>query len=314
MKTHRLGPLGPDLTVVGYGGWELGGRVDRTERPEDELVEAVLAAFRSGINWVDTAETYGAGRSERIVGRACAEWDGEVFVASKLAPIPSSSGSGFEPWQVRWGAERTLSRLGRDSIDLYMLHWPDEQVDLRSTWSAMASLVEDGLASAIGLSNFPLELVEVCGAIRRVDFLQVEFSLLNHAAAPLLAWCGQRGIAGLTYGSLGYGILAGTRRASPGDDGSDFYLDLFADGRLAGNLRSAGELVTLAGELGCSAAQLALAWTLHQPGVACALAGSRNAAHIQENASAGDISLSDEQLQLIDAALGGRRPTSSAQS
>jgi methylglyoxal reductase len=312
MRTHSLGPLGPGLTVVGYGGWELGGRVDRPELPEDELVEAVLAAFRAGINWVDTAETYGAGRSERIIGRACAVWGEKVLVASKLAPIPSSSGSGFEPWQVRWGAERTLTRLQRDRIDLYLLHWPDERVDLQSTWEAMAGLVEDGLVAAIGLSNFPRELIEVCARIRRVDCVQVEFSLLNRSSAALLAWCERQGITGLAYGSLGYGLLTGDRRASPGDDGSDWYQDLFAGDRLPAHLRSAEALAAQAAEFGCSPGQLALAWALHQPGVSCVLAGSRNPLHIQENAAAGDISLSDEQLSLIDAGLGGDHPESVA--
>jgi methylglyoxal reductase len=300
VRKHQIGEGGPDLTVVAYGGRELGSRADQFDWLEDRLVAAILTAFHAGINWVDTAEIYGAGQSERVIGKACGEWDGKVFIASKLAPIPSSSGSGYEPWQVRWGTERTLTRLGRDRIDAYMLHWPDQHVDVRETWQAMASLVEDGLLGIIGLSNFPRELVEVCEGIRHVDFVEVEFSLLNQRAAELLAWCQEQGIAGLAYGSLGYGILTGARRALPADSGNDWFQHIFAPDRFPSHLRLADGLAALAHEYDCTTGQLALAWTLHQPGVDCVVAGSRDPQHIKENALAGVMSLSAEQLDRIN--------------
>jgi aryl-alcohol dehydrogenase-like predicted oxidoreductase len=297
-----------DLSVIGYGGWELGGRVDRPERPEGELVDAVLEALASGINWIDTAETYGAGRSERIVGRAVREWKQPVMIASKLAPIPSSSGSGFEPWQVRWGLQRALTRIGQDHVDIYMLHWPDPNVEVSQTWEAMAELVEGQMVKWIGLSNFPEKLVAECERIRHVDVVEVEFSLLRREAEKLIQWCATQGIGVFTYGSLAYGILTTSRHSAPNDDGGDWYKDLFAASQMAETRPKLAQLASIASEVGCTPGQLALAWTANQPGVTAALAGSKNPVHIRENAAAGDIVIDSSALVRVGAIFAAPAP------
>ncbi len=299
MNRRRLGTLGPELSAVGYGAWEIAGRVDREELPGPVAIDAIHAALDAGIDWIDSAETYGAGRSERLVGAACAEWEGDVRVATKLAPIPSSSGSGFEPWQIAWGVRRSLRRLRRGQIDICMLHWPDPHVDLRRTWEALARLADDGLVGSIGLSNFPRELVETCEAIRHVDCLEVEYSLLNRTEEELIAWAGDQGIGVITYGALAYGLLTGARRSAPPQ--LDWYDWLFAPDRLPANLELADAAGAIARDAGCTAGQLALAWAIHQPGVAVTLAGSTNPAHVRENALAGALALDADAVDRLRA-------------
>ena len=134
------------------------------------------AAVDSGINWIDTAEVYGGGRSEELVGRAL-EGTRDVMVFTKVAPHPQ--GSGFNPSGVRGAAEKSLKRLSREAIDLLQLHWPDTTTPVEETWEAMSALVDDGLVRAIGVSNFGRDLIERCERIRHVDSLQPPFSMLR---------------------------------------------------------------------------------------------------------------------------------------
>ena len=124
MRIRRLGSSGPDISVIGLGAWEAGGDAWGPNPDEAELVAAYHAAFDAGITWVDTAEVYGAGVSEGIVGTALAERRDAVVLATKVAPAPE--GHGFRPDQVRAACDASLERLGTDVIDLYQLHWPDE--------------------------------------------------------------------------------------------------------------------------------------------------------------------------------------------
>ena len=139
MRTTQLGSNGPDLSVIGYGAWEAGGTNWGPNESDEAVVEAIRAALDAGINWIDTAEVYGKGVSESLVGRAIGGRRDEVIVASKVAPEPE--GSGFRPKQVRAACEGSLARLGIDVIDLFQLHWPDDSgIPVEDTWGAMAEL------------------------------------------------------------------------------------------------------------------------------------------------------------------------------
>ena len=124
MRTAKLGSRGPDLSVIGFGAWEAGmGREWDDAPPEEQVVEAIAMVFEPGINWIDTAEVYGNGTSEHLVGRAVAGRRDEVSIATKVAPAPD--GTGFRPDQVHEACRKSLERLSTDRIDLYQLHWPD---------------------------------------------------------------------------------------------------------------------------------------------------------------------------------------------
>ena len=126
MRRNRLGSRGPEVSVIGFGAWEAGGGSEWGESPpEEQVLEAIRTVFETGIDWIDTAEVYGRGRSEELVARAIEGRRDEILIFTKVAPQPD--GSGFRAAQVRSACEASLRRLGTDHIDLYQLHWPDER-------------------------------------------------------------------------------------------------------------------------------------------------------------------------------------------
>jgi aryl-alcohol dehydrogenase-like predicted oxidoreductase len=303
----RLGSKGPELSVVGFGAWEAGkGSEWGDAPPEDQIIEAIRTVLETGINWIDTAEVYGRGTSEELVGRALGDRRDEVLIATKVAPRPG--GTGFRPQQVAEACRKSLKRLGTDRIDIYQLHWPDSTgVPVEETWGAMAALVDDGLVGAIGLSNFDRQLIERCLEVRHVDSLQQEFSMLALADRELIRWCGTVGIGVLAYGPLSYGLLTGAMTMETTFAEHDFrghgetYEALFAPEQRRAALTVVDGMRATAERIGCTVSQLALAWTFHQDGVTAAIAGSRNPAHVRDNAAAGDIVLDQATLAELEA-------------
>ena len=309
MRTRRLGSQGPEMSVVGFGAWEAGGGFEWGQAPPEEQIRGAIAAiFDCGIDWIDTAEVYGKGRSEELVAKAVGGRRDEIVIASKVAPSPE--GSGFRPDEVRSACEGSLRRLQTDRLDLYQLHWPDgTRVPLEDTWGAMVSLVEDGLVRHIGVSNFDQTLIEQCEAIRHVDSLQQEFSMLQRQDRDLIRWCGEQGTGVLSYGPLAFGLLTGAITDETVFDKGDFRADeesdaLFGSG-FERSLAVVERLRPIAERLGISLAQLALAWNVHQPGVTVAIAGSRNPEHVRSNAAAGDVELDQATHSELDAVLSG---------
>jgi aryl-alcohol dehydrogenase-like predicted oxidoreductase len=308
MQVRKLGSNGPEISVIGYGAWEAGGTQWGPNESDDTVIEAIRAGLDAGIDWIDTAEVYGDGVSEQLVGRAIAGRSG-ITIASKVAPSPE--GSGFRPEEVRKACDASLGRLGIERIDLYQLHWPDESgVPIEDTWGAMTELQDLGKVRCIGVSNFDRGLIERCLAIRHVDSLQPEFSMLDRRNAESIGWCGDQGVGVVSYGPLAYGLLTGRIgrattfepgdwRGRPQDEGP------FAD--LEGSLSIVERLRPIAERVSCELGQLALAWNVHQSGVTAAIAGTRNARHARSNAAAGDIELDGPTLAELDRILEGER-------
>lgn len=310
MKTRKLGSSGPEISVVGYGSWEAGGHAWGPEVPDERTIEAIQTGVNSGINWIDTAEVYGGGRSEELVGKALQGRD-DVMVFTKVAS--ANAGTGYKPDQVRAAAEASLRRLSREVIDLYQIHWASNEVPLEETWGAMAQLVDDGLVRYIGVSNFNRERIEACEKVRHVDSLQPHFSMLHQEGRDdLFPFCKSNGTGIITYGPLAYGLLTGalSKDTKFGDDdwrggghGMRYYDQLFAGDKFHKNLDKVAELKPIADRLGITVAQLALAWVFHQKGVTGAIAGSRSPEHVKDNAGAGSVKLSQSDLEEIDAIL-----------
>ncbi len=305
MQTKRLGSAGPEISVVGFGAWEFGGDVWGPNPPVEEAVSTIRVALDAGITWIDTAEAYGDGTSEELVGRGIEGRRDEVVVATKVAPRPG--GTGFRADEIRRACEQSMKRLGVDRIDLYQLHWPDGRVPLEETWEAMAGLVDQKLVGHIGLSNFGREQIELCERIRHVDSLQPHFSMLHVANRDLIRWCGEQGTGVVTYGSLAYGLLTGAINLETqfddwrsGGGGVSYYRDMFAPGKKERSLAVVDGLRPIAERLGITVGQLGLAWTFHQPGVTSAIAGTRNPKHLRENAEAGEVTLDDATLAEIE--------------
>jgi aryl-alcohol dehydrogenase-like predicted oxidoreductase len=311
VQRAKLGSQGPEISVVGFGAWEAGGDAWGPNESDRRVIDAMRAGLDAGIDWIDTAEVYGDGTSERLVGRAIEGRRDQVTVATKVAPKPD--GTGFRPDEVRRACRQSLGRLGVDRIDLYQLHWTADDVPVEDTWGAMAGLVDEGLVRAIGVSNHDRALIERCRKIRHVDSLQPNFSMLHLENRDLIRWCGEQGIGVVSYGPLAYGLLTGAITLDTEFDARDWrsgmlwrggnYRRMFAPGRKARSLAVVDGMRPIAGRLDVTVAQLALAWTIHQPGVTAGIAGSRNPDHVRQNAGAGDVGLDDATLKELDELL-----------
>jgi aryl-alcohol dehydrogenase-like predicted oxidoreductase len=314
MKTRTLGKDGPEISVVGYGAWEAGGADWGPNASDDAVVESMRVIFDVGINWIDTAEVYGQGRSEELVARAVAGNRDEVLIFTKVAP--DDEGSGIRPEEIRKAIRGSLSRLQTDHVDLYQVHWPDDRIPVEDTWGAMAEVVREGLALHIGVSNFDRPRIERCLPIHPVTSVQNQFSLIHQDdRAELLPWLARQGAGYLAYAPLGFGLLTGALGPEatfhPGDwrgrqraGSSEEGVGPFSPGNFEWNLERVERLRSVAERLGIPVSTLALAWAVHQEGVTAAIAGSRNATHVRSNAAAGDVTLDATTLAEIDSIFG----------
>ena len=311
MDRREVGSSGVAISRIGLGGYELGPEPD--EEPDvARAVRVIETGIENGINWLDTSENYLDTHNEEVIGAALAQVDDEFLVASKVAPRPgvTGGGSGFRRDQVLSACRGSLQRLGRDHLDVYFLHWPDETgVPLEETWGAMAELAETGLVRAIGLSNYTIEDVERCHAQRPVDAVQVGLNLCYyHEELPSIARCGELGIAATIFEPLASGILSGktleqVRAAWPGRwRETDWYKEELGT-KAEQNFAVVDGIRPIAQELGASVAQVALAWVLHQEGVTAAIAGSRSGGHMHENAGAAALALPGHVRDEIDQAI-----------
>jgi aryl-alcohol dehydrogenase-like predicted oxidoreductase len=309
MEMRELGATGPWISSVGFGSWEAGGSEWGPNDSDERVIHAMRAGFDAGMNWIDTAEVYGPHRSEELVGRAVAG-RGDVLVFTKVAP--KDEGSGFRPEQVKEAIRGSISRLGLDHVDLYQLHWPDETgVPIEDTWGAMAQLQDEGLARYIGVSNFDRSQIERCLAIRQVDSVQNEFSLLAQGdRAELLPWLAERSITYLAYSPMGAGILTGALAADHAFSSTDWRSgrlsgeeqgELFRPGTFQKNVAKVERLRAIAERLETTPAALALRWVVAVSPTTVAIAGSRDPAHARSNARAGELRLDASTLAEIDA-------------
>ncbi|MDP9243066.1 MAG: aldo/keto reductase [Actinomycetota bacterium] len=305
MELRELGSSGVVVSSIGFGGWELEGE---EKTPASEARALIEASVESGANWLDTAEVYHENRNETLIGTALEGMRDEVLISSKVAPQPD--GTGLRPEQVHRAARASLDRLGTDRIDIYFLHWPDEGVSLDETWGAMSELVEQGHVRAIGLSNYSTEEIERTHAQWPVDVIQQGLSMVDHLEErPVIARAGELGIGTVVYEPLASGVLSGgvssgaDIKARFGDDIEEwpFFKRLFAPGKIENTLELLENVGRIGERLGATAAEVAIAWVLHQPGVSSAICGTTNIAHVRDNAAAAEIKLSEEDLAELEA-------------
>lgn len=301
MPRRRLGEHGPEIGVVGIGTWSMGGswRMGWGTQSTADSVAALEAAFARGVDWVDTAPVYGLGVAERVL-RAPLAAHPEVRVFSK-AGFVGDSGVDLSPASVRQQFEGSLERLGRDRLDLYQLHWPDEHVPIESTWEAMCALRDEGLVGAIGISNHTRAEVERAHRVGRVDMLQLRYSLLDRRAeADLIPWALEHGAGVLAYSPLASGLLGG--RFDPERMAADdwrrtddrFQLELAA-------MPAAIEALRHAAEPGGEAAA-AIAWSLAMPGITAAIAGVRRAPDVAGLVRAATLGLGEDAIRMLSEA------------
>ncbi len=284
------------VSAIGLGAWQFGtaewGYGEDYAR--DEALKIVRRALELGVNLVDTAELYGFGRSERIVGEAIKGHRDQVFLATKLFPVGL-------PLQVASRARGSARRLGVDRIDLYQQHWPSPMFPPGATMPRMRKLVESGLVTHVGVSNHSLAQWQAAEKSFGGPVLsnQVKFNLLERGPMlDLVPWARENGRVVIAYSPLAQGLLSGKylettprnlRRLRPAFSTS-------SRARLRPLIAALGEIAT---RHGATPAQISLAWLIRKPSVV-AIPGASSVQQMEQNAAAADIELSDEE----DARLG----------
>ncbi|MBO6574724.1 MAG: aldo/keto reductase [Rhodothermales bacterium] len=315
MKTRRLGKTDLELTTVGLGTWAIGGPWDWGWGPQDDetSIRTIHRALDLGINWLDTAPCYGLGHSEEVVGRAVALRRDEVYIATKCGLVwddPSTLKvyGRLTRESVLQEAEDSLRRLAVDVIDLYQIHWPNPEEDIEAAWEAMAMLKEQGKVRHIGVSNFSVAQMRRLQSIHPIASLQPPYSMLERGfEGELNTFCREQGIGVVPYSPMQAGLLTGAfsqeRLAGLPDDDWRRKNRHFQEPRFSRNLDLVGGLRPIADRLGCTLAQLAVAWTLRDDVVTAAIVGARTSDQIERTAPAAEVVLDATAVSEIEMLL-----------
>jgi aryl-alcohol dehydrogenase-like predicted oxidoreductase len=309
VERRRLGRDGPLVGPIAFGAMSFVGWYGDFD--EDEGVRAINRALDLGITLIDTAESYGRGSNERLVGRAIAGRRDEVVLATK-----ASRGG---PKYLRRAIDASLANLGVDHVDVYYLHRVDPEVPVEESVGAMAELVAAGKVRHIGLSEPGAATLRRAHAVHPVAAVQSEYSLLHRdPEADVLPLARELGIAYVAYSPLSRGLLAGRFRSPDDLDAGDWRRQVprFQEGNLAGNLEVVGRVADLAARRGVSLAALSLAWVLARGEGVIPLIGTSRADRLERNLEALAVALTPGDLAALDeaapigAASGDRYPPS----
>jgi aryl-alcohol dehydrogenase-like predicted oxidoreductase len=291
---------------VAFGTWQLGG--DWGHFDEDAAIAAIQHARELGVNLFDTAQAYGFGKSEKVLGKALrAELDrnrDQVIIATKGGINPGSDRprDARREW-LRSGVESSLRNLGVDYIDLYQVHWPDADTPAEETAGALQELVDEGKIRHVGVSNYDEAQLAAFDQVRPVETIQPPYHLFRRDIEDkVLPYAREHNIGVLAYSPLGSGLLTGQLTPDSTFESSDWRSrsTAFRGETLRQNLAVVDKLTELASSRGLSIGQLATAWVLAQPGVHVAIVGARSARNIENSLAAADVDLSETDLTEIE--------------
>lgn len=313
MQHRNLGNNGPLVSAIGYGAMVLvHGMYGKVE--DTQSVKTIHHAIDSGINFIDTADAYGNGHNEQLVGQAIKDRRDKVVLATKFGIVfdPEETSTPLttnwnvlpingRPEYVRKAIDGSLSRLGVDYVDLWYAHFPDPSTPIEDTVAAMAESVQAGKVKYLGLSNVTAEQLRRANAVHPITAVQYEYSLWSRdVETDLLPTIRELGVGFVPWAPLGSGFLTGTVKSVEKDDFRNFN-PRYQGENLQANQDRFSPIREMAEELNVTPAQLALAWLLHQDKHIVPIPGSRNPVHIDSNATAADISLTPEQLKKLDS-------------
>ena len=316
LETVRLGMTDLQVSPIAFGTWQLGGEWGRFD--EDDAIAAIRQARQLGVNLFDTAQAYGFGASERLLGKALRDdldnRRDEVVIATKGGQRRVGEGMvrDSSPDWLRAGVDDSLSALGVDHIDIYQVHWPDTSIPFAETAAALQELVDAGKIRHVGVSNYDAGQMAEFAKTRPVETLQPPYDLFRRdVEAEILPYCREHDIGVLVYGALAHGLLTGTMdektRFPPDDWRSE--APFFRGEEFQRNLRVARDLERFASDqLGVSVSRVAIAWTLANPAVQVAIVGARHPGHIEDSVAAAELGLSEADLEQIDRIMAGSVP------
>lgn len=312
IEKRQLGNNGPSVGCLGYGAMVLAGYYGASD--DQHAIGTIHRALDVGMNMIDTADAYGSGHNETLVGRAIAGKRQQAFIATKFGIVFDESDTGTDlptgwgfslkingrPPYVRKSVNASLKRLAVDVIDLWYAHYADPATPIEETVGAMAEMVRAGKVRHLGLSNVTAAQVKRAHKVHPITAVQFEYSLWRREAeTELLPTLRELGIALVGWSPLGSGFLTGTvtrldkddfRRNNPRYVGENLIL----------NRDRFKPFIAVASEIGVTPAQLALAWLLHQGHDVFPIPGTRHAERVEENAKAADLRLTPELLNRIN--------------
>ena len=306
MKQRKLGKSEVSLSVVGLGCM---GMSDFYGPSEDaKSIDVIHHALDVGVTFFDTADMYGVGRNEKLLGEALRDRRAQAVIATKFALVRGADGSfqgiSGKPEYVKKACDASLSRLGIDSIDLYYQHRVDPTVAIEETVGAMAELVREGKVKHLGLSECSAATLRRAYAVHPIAAVQSEYSLWSRDVEDgILAACKELGVTFVAYSPLGRGFLTGAIKSVADLAPDDWRRQnpRFTGDNLAKNLELVAEVEKLAAKRGITPAQLALAWVLAREPHTVTIPGTRSRARIDENAAAANITLDAAELAALDA-------------
>jgi len=298
MKYEKLGKTDFKVSTITFGCWELGG--GPWEFTSDEGNIGVLqTAFENGVITFDTAEGYGNGHSEEIVGKALKGKRKDCVIATKVSP------KNLKASDVRNSIEASLKRLDTDYVDIYYIHWPNQEIPIEETMSELNKLKKEGLIRAIGVSNFSLELLKEALKLGSIDVIQQEYSLLQREIEKgLLQFCYESSISVTSYSSIAKGILTGAFHLGKAKIKQEDFRGtrrLFLPEHLEKETELINLIKDIADEKRATLSQIAISWLLHQKGLTSAIVGTQSEKHLVENIMSSDMELSQDELERLDS-------------
>lgn len=310
MRYKQFGSTGVEVSALTVGTWAIGG-ANWGDVNKNDSIKAIHAMLDNGVNSIDTAPAYNFGESEKVVGEAIQGRRDKIFLTTKTAVYNSKE----QPF-VKDGRRETVLRMCEDSlknlrtdyIDLMVIHWPDieHNAPIAETMGALEELKQAGKIRFVGVSNFDQALIEEARKYGEIAALQPPYSMVNRSAEALMKWTASQGMANMTYGSLGAGILTGAIRTLPNfapDDMRLVFYDFFKEPKFSKVMKLLTVLDEIAAAHNAPVAQVAVNWNAQKDFVSTSLCGVRNVQEANENCRGFEWSLTADEMATIDKAI-----------
>jgi len=314
METKKLGNSDMEITRIGFGAWAIGGgdwQWGWGAQEDQQSIDTIHKALEQGINWIDTAPVYGLGHSEEVVGKAIKQTSYKPYIFTKCSLVwdeEKNIAANLTGESLVQEVEDSLRRLDVDVIDLMQIHWPNPDEDLEQGWTVLADLQKQGKIRTIGVSNFSVSQMDRMRKIAPITSNQPPYSLVfPEVEDEILPYCQKNGIGTIVYSPMASGLLSGkmTMERVENFPANDWRRDSdnFKEPRLSRNLALVEVLREIGAKHNCTAGEVAIAWTLLNPGVTAAIVGLRRPDQVDGVVHAGEIALDATDVAAIQGFL-----------